>query len=55
MVASLMKPPGENVLDPVYLHRHVPGRQPDFSDRYCVRVFEVRDDDLAVERFELLN
>lgn len=56
MAASFVKPPGENVLDPVYLHGHVPRRQTrDFADGHRVHVFEIRDDDLAIERFELLD
>jgi len=56
MVASFVKPPRQDVLDPVYPHRHISRRQPrDFSDRHGVHILEIRDDDLAVERFELLN
>src|SRR2546423_141385 len=56
MAASSVKPPRQDLLDPVYLHRHISGREPrDFSDRFGVHILEIRDDDLAVERFELLN
>src|ERR1700733_3299703 len=56
MPASFMKPSREDVLDPVYPHRHVRGGQPrNFSECSRVHVFEIRDDDLSVERFELLN
>jgi hypothetical protein len=41
---------------PVDPHRHVRGRQArDLSDGHRVHVFEIRDDDLAIQRLELLN
>ena len=56
MAASFVKPPRQDVLDPVYPHGHVPGRQPrDFSDGHRVQVLEIGNDYLAVERFEPLN
>jgi len=56
MAASFPKPPRQDVLDPVYPHGHISRRQAcDFSNRRRVHVFEIGDDDLAVERLELLN
>ena len=56
MAASFVKPPRQDVLDPVYPHGHVCRRQPrDFSDGRRVHIFEIGDDDLAVERLESLN
>jgi len=56
MAASFAKPPRQDVFDPVNPHGHIRGRQPrDFSDGNSVHGFEIRDDDLPVERLELLN
>src|SRR6266567_2934557 len=56
MAASFAKPPRQDILDPVYPHRHASGRQTrDFSNRRRVHAFEIGDDDLAVKRLELLN
>ena len=56
MAASLVKPPRQDVLDPVYPHGHISWRQSrDFSNGRRVHVFQIGDDDLAVKRLELLN
>jgi hypothetical protein len=51
-----MKPLRQDVLDPVDFHSHVSRRQPGyFSDRHRVHILEIRNDDLTIEWFELLN
>src|SRR5690348_958957 len=51
MGASLVKPPLQDVLDPMDLHRDVGrGKPGDFSGRICVQTLEVGDDNLPVER-----
>src|SRR5947209_1114525 len=56
MATSVMEPPRQDGLDPVNPHSHIPCRQPcDFPDGRRVYSFQIRDDDLAVQRLELLN
>ena len=53
---STSKPARQNIFDPVNSHGDVAGGQSsDFSDGRGVHFFEIADNDLAVERFELLN
>jgi hypothetical protein len=56
MAASIAKPSRQDVLDPVYPHRHISWRQPrDFSNGRRVHVFEPGNDDLAIKGLEPLN
>lgn len=56
LITDILKPPSEDVLDPMYPHGHIRGRQPrDFSDGHRVHIFQIGNDDLTVERLELLN
>jgi hypothetical protein len=56
VVTYFVKPSGQDVLDPVYPHGYVRWRKAgDFCNRHCIHVFQIRDDHLAVERFELSN
>jgi hypothetical protein len=53
---STSKPARQDVFDPVNSHGDVAGGQSgNFSDGRGVHFFEIADDDLTVERFELLN
>jgi len=56
LVPSFVKPPGEDVFDPMNSHGNIRRRQTrDLADRCRIHVVEIRDDDLAIERFETLN
>ena len=56
ILSSRMKTASENAFDPVNLGRYVAGRKScDLSNRSRVQAFEVGENDLPVERFQLLN
>jgi hypothetical protein len=51
-----METASENAFDPVNFGRHVAGRKSgNLSNRSRVQAFEVGENDLPVERFQLLN
>jgi hypothetical protein len=53
---STSKSTRQDIFDPVNSHGDVAGGQSgNFSDGRGVQFFEIANDDLAVERFELLN
>jgi hypothetical protein len=56
MASSLVKLPGQNVLDPVNLGCHVAWREGgNLGDRGGVEPFEIGNDDLAVEGLQLTD
>jgi hypothetical protein len=51
-----VKSPRQHVLDAMYPHRHVGRREAgNLPDGLGIQVFEIRNDDLAIERLQLLN
>src|SRR5579864_817246 len=53
---SFVEPALQDVLDPMNLHSNVGRRKPgDFSRRIRIHTLEIRNDDLAIDRLELLD
>ena len=53
---SLLEKASEDILDAVNLSRHIPRRKPgDFANLHSVEAFQVRQDHVAIERFQPLD